>query len=230
MQLIKVSVTLDKIEKPLDPPWRRRVVIALFAMTLAMCVLGLAFHSTAAAVAAFASLVAFMALSVPSWIYLPSAARRFRFATLEEHRDLVRRTEAFNRAWCLAERHDPQGKADAFQAKYRKLRAEVDAYAYRYRAFVAVDLAKAEGVPDRRAVRQDIVDRSKDLVELEAKLDELGEESDPGMRAHARAMRETLEKDCIKANLPLGIVRLRRATTNQPAPLPRAKVISEDRP
>jgi len=107
-----------------------------------------------------------------------------------------------------------------------RLRAEVEAYAALYAQAVAADLKRVGIDPDRRAVRQDIVDRAKDLVELEAKLEELGADADPAMRTRARALREALEKDCVKAKLPLGIVRLRRASTAPPVPLPTAKVVS----
>jgi hypothetical protein len=227
-KLIKVSVTLDEIEKPLDPRWRRRVARTLFIAGSAAFITGFSAQSVITVILGFVALFAGLVCSSPSWIFLPAAARRFRAATHDEYRDLVRRTEAFNRAWCLAERHHPRGPVAAFQAKYQKLRAEVDAYAFRYRAFVADDLARVEGVPDRRVVRQGIVDRSKDLAELEAKLYELGEESDPGMRTHASAMRETLEKDCKKAGLDLGIVRRQRAS-RPPTSIPIATVISDDR-
>lgn len=227
-KLIKVSVILDEIEKPLDPRWRRRLVFALFAGGVAGFLAGFSAGSSVTVYASLGALCAGVICASPNWIFLPANASRFRAETHREWRDLVRRTEAFNRAWCLAERHDPHGHAAAFRPRYEKLRAEVDAYARRYRLAVAKDLAKAAGTEDRSVVRQRIVDRSKDLAELEAKLDELGEDSDPGMRTHARVMRETLEKDCKQAGLDLGIVRRQRR--RPPSALPTARVISPDRP
>ncbi|HTK60395.1 MAG TPA: hypothetical protein VL283_04325 [Candidatus Baltobacteraceae bacterium] len=232
MQLIKVSVTLDKIEKPLDPPWRPRAAAILMIAGAALLVGGFAEHSVIASVAAFPAFFAGLVASQGGWIFLPASARHFRSDTYETHRDLVRRTEAFNRAWCLAERGQESlsspGGIDPFKARYEKLRAEVDAYACRYRAADAVDLERIDSGAGRRAARQAIVDRSKDLVELEAKLDELGKDADPGMRERARALRTALEKDCIKAGLPLGLVRLCRPS--RPPALPAARIVSSDRP
>lgn len=235
MQLIKVSVAMEKIEKPLDPPWRQRLALALLG-TVALVPILIGFLGAAERVIALSFLAcsaAAMALQGFSEAFLPTSARRFRWKTRVQRRDLVRRTEAYNRAWCLSERgreylSSPGGK-DPFQAGHDRLRAEVDAYAALYAQAVAADLKRVGIDPDRKVVRQGIIERSKDLVELEAKIEELGADADPDMRKRARALRETLEKDCVKAKLPLGLVRLRRASTS-PTPLPIAKVVSEGRP
>lgn len=231
MQLIKVSVTLDAIEKPLDPPWRRHAAKILFGVALFACAFGSGAKSDLIAIAAVPVFFAALILSSRSWIFLPAAARRFRAATRDEHRELVRRTEAFNRAWCLAERIGKTGTEDPhdpFLSRFTALKAEVDAYVARYRIAAADDLARVGADTGRRSARQEIVDRSNDLVELEAKLDELGKDADPGMRTRARTLREALEKDCIKGGFDLGIVR--RARASRPPALPTAKVISEGRP
>jgi len=231
MQLIKVSVALEKIEAPLDPPWRKTLAGAL---TLAGFILPFALAFQGLILPALLALLVLVPLGIACLQargpFLPASARRFLRETREKRNDLVRRTEAYNRAWCLAERGreylSSPGGQDPFQAGHDRLRAEVEAYAALYAQAVAADLKRVGIDPDRRAVRQDIVDRAKDLVELEAKLEELGADADPAMRTRARALREALEKDCVKAKLPLGIVRLRRASTAPPVPLPTAKVVS----
>lgn len=233
MQLIKVSVALEKIEKPLDPRWRRPFGLAIMFTCIAA---PFAIVLRAPSMVAPAMLMLLVQFSLGAYcaqfhrLFLPSSARRFLKATRERRDDLVRRTEAYNRAWCLAERGreflSSPGGPDPFQAGHDRLRAEVEAYAALYAQAVADDLKRVGIDPDRKAVRQGIIDRSKDLVELEAKIDELGASADPDMRTRARALRDALEKDCMKAKLPLGLVRLRRASTAPPVPLPTAKVVS----
>ncbi|HJV32612.1 MAG TPA: hypothetical protein VJ694_01160 [Patescibacteria group bacterium] len=234
-QLIKVRAALEPIEKPLDEPRRRKFALGSMAAGLASALLMAAscvYGSNAAALvfgtfAFFCSVLLPLALvnEEPLAFLLPPAARRFRRETRGERRELVRRTEAFNRAWCLAERARralPEGGADPFQSGYEALNADVEAYVARYRAAVADDLASVgSAVAPRHAVRGAIVRRSMDLVELEDKLDDLGSDADPAMRAHARELREKLEADCKAANLPLGIVRRRR-----PPSLPSARLVS----
>lgn len=238
-QLIKVCVELEKIEKPLDEPRRRKFALGSVAAGLASASLatacmicqpglsGLAFSLTGIATLLCLFLPLALVREEPLTFLLPPAARRFRRATRAERAELVRRTEAFNRAWCLAERGGrllTEGAGpDPFQARHDALRAEIEAYAARYRAAVAEDLARVQGIPSpRHVLRGAIVQRSTDLVELEAKLDELGRDADQAMRDQARDLRERLERDCVEAGLPIGLVRRRRART--PA-LPVARAI-----
>ena len=232
MRLIKVSVALAKVDAPLDPRWRKPFGAAVaIAGIVASMIAG--YHGMALVSALMMSVLSPLGICCMlghRWS-LPASARRFLKATRAKRDDLVRRTEAYNRAWCLAERGrehmSSPGGPDPFLAGHEKLRAEVDAYAASYAAAVADELRRVGIDPDRKAVRQDLIERGRDLAELEAQIEALGKDADAGMRARAREIAEKLEKDCIKAKQPIGLVRARRP---RPQALPIARAITHDRP
>lgn len=217
-QLIKVDVSLRAVDEPFDPRWRSHLAMAFGLMTIAsfcVCLAAIGSGQSLAIVMA-ASLwllgsIAGVAVCSSRWLFLPASARQFLRDTRSEYDDLVRRTEAHNRAWCLAERSGGQpsmGENDPYRRSFMKLDAAVEAYAERYRAAVAADAMKVRSGKLLRKLRV----RSQDLRELEARLADLGQDALPEAHAQVAELREAIERD--------------RQSLKRPLALPEAKVVS----
>lgn len=220
-QLIKVSVSLSNIDKQIDPPWRTHVQ---FASSVATFVSFLTIEVMALLVGPMPILLLPLLLFTLSalvavacqvrYMFLPASARKFLRETRSERLDLVRRTEAHNRAWCLTERSGDlrPSDGDPYLSSFQKLDVEVRAYAERYRSAVATDIAMVSARANRRLLRESLKERVQDLCELEARLAELGQDASPEAHTHVVMMREKLESDTLTLKCPLS--------------LPAAKVVS----
>lgn len=214
--LMKVSVALRNVDRSLDPEWRTGLCVWC-GLIMSVALLATPLLAAAAFVGfLFTCVSAFgMLITASPRRFLPPSARTFLRETQVERRELVRRTEAHNRAWCLAERSGtitPERARELYGTSYKKIAADVRAYAERYRAAVAADLLSVEARNGRKLLRQTVADRSRDLRELEARLNELGTDAGPEARAQARMMRESLERD--------------RLALREPFVLPSAKVVT----
>ena len=231
-ELNKVSVVLKRIEKPLHSPWKDNggFVMALAAMPFLVFSIINTYFIVAAAICALVSILLFASSKRP----LLGEARRFFRETRKERKNLIRTTEAHNRAWFLAERgqhllgggsQDTQ-VSDPFRASHEKLLLDVEAYARRYASAVAADMGLASTGRNWRAVRRSLRDRAETLLEFESRLDGLGAQATEAMCATAAAQRAALENDCREAGMPLASVS-RKLAKKPAARLPTAKMISE---
>ena len=231
-ELIKVSVVLKGIEEPLHSELKE--ITGTFTVFIAIVFLvGTVYNAYSIVVTAICALVSTWLLASSEGPVL-GEARRFRRETRKERKNLIRATEAHNRAWFLAERgqHLLSGGSqdtrvsDPFRASHEKLLFDVEAYAQRYATAVAADMGLASTGRNQRAVRRSLRDRAETLLELESRLDGLGAQATEAMRATASAQRAALENDCREAGLPLTSVS--RGLAKKPAArLPIAKTISE---
>ncbi len=230
-ELIKVSAELKRIEKPLHTPWKDNggFVTVLAAMPFLVFSIINTYFIVVAAICALVSILLFASSQRP----LLGEARRFLRETRKERKNLIRTTEAHNRAWFLAERgqHLLSGGSqdtrvsDPFRESYEKLLFDVEAYARRYATAVAADMGLVSTGRNRRAVRRSLRDRAESLLEFESSLDGLDAQATEAMRAKAAAQRAALENDCREAGLPLASVS-RELAKKSVQRLPAAKTVS----